>query len=245
MGIWNAERLLAFRRVEPSLRQSNPTRTKTHAMSGEHEILRRQRTVLDYPWASLSCRDHDQNRRMVEYMEIRATQTLIEMRWQGGLPDAQHMGLGVMRNSIKQGSVANNRERPRLLIDCARRVDCRIDQASDRLLGHRIGSGPPSPRHGTHRRARAHGGRALRQRSPCHRRLAATGRTQAATGICGFVQPDSEACAMTILAQPQLHQQFIDDCFSAIELLHRENKNPSSFTYLANTAKNSISFRAL
>ena len=36
---------------------------------------------------------------------------------------------------------------------------------------------------------------------------------------------------MTILAQ--LHQQFIDDCFSAIEPLHRENKNPSSFGSLA------------
>jgi hypothetical protein len=35
---------------------------------------------------------------------------------------------------------------------------------------------------------------------------------------------------VTTLAQ--LHQQFIDDFFSAIEPLHRENKNPSSFGYL-------------
>ena len=36
---------------------------------------------------------------------------------------------------------------------------------------------------------------------------------------------------MTILAQ--LHQQFIDDFFCAIEPLHKENKNPRSFNYLA------------
>jgi hypothetical protein len=82
-----------------------------------------------------------------------------------------------------------------------------------------------------HRRTWAHGSRVLRERSPCRRRLATTRRTQAATGIRGFVRHDFEAYAVMTLAQ--LHQQFINDFFSAIEPLHRENKNPSSFGYLA------------
>ena len=71
VGNRNAESVLAFRRIEPSLRQSNPTRTKPHAVSREHEILRRQSTILGYPRASLNRRDHDQNGRVVKYMEIR------------------------------------------------------------------------------------------------------------------------------------------------------------------------------
>ncbi len=135
MGNRNAERLLAFRRIEPSLRQSNPTRTKPHAVSGEHEILRRQSAILGYPRPSLNRRDHDQNGGMVKYMEIRAGKALVKMRWQGRRSNVHHMSLGVMRHSIKQTRVSNNREGPRLLIDRAWRVDRRFNQARDRFLG--------------------------------------------------------------------------------------------------------------
>jgi hypothetical protein len=49
-------------------------------------------------------------------------------------------------------------------------------------------------RMGAHRRTRAHGGRALRGRSPCPRRLAAPRRAQEAQRLCGARHGLSDAC---------------------------------------------------
>jgi predicted DNA-binding WGR domain protein len=50
----------------------------------------------------------------------------------------------------------------------------RIDPARNMHRFYRLDLQPDLYGGGAHRRARAHRGRALRQRGPCHRRLAAT-----------------------------------------------------------------------
>lgn len=73
------EDVLAQGRVEEALRETNPARTESHGMGFEHEILRRQRTVLECPPCGLPCADQDQRRRAIKDVEVRIAQHRVQV----------------------------------------------------------------------------------------------------------------------------------------------------------------------
>jgi hypothetical protein len=75
---------LPLGRCKPSLCKSDPARPRLRCTRHQHQVLRRQRAILDGLLALRHCRDDDQNSGMMEDVEMRIVGQFLEMVRQEG-----------------------------------------------------------------------------------------------------------------------------------------------------------------
>ena len=133
------EGLLARRRVQIALREADPAAAESQGMGHEHQVLGRERAVLDDPWTGCLTGNKDQQRRVVENLKSRVAEHGVKMRGASacghiGRHGRQHMSFCGLRNPIEQGQVPHHGEGPRLLVDRIGRLGGGSDETADGLL---------------------------------------------------------------------------------------------------------------
>ena len=147
---WQAEGVLPLRRVQVALREADPTGPESLTVRREHQVLGRQRAVLDDPRRLRDPRDQDQGRGVIEDLEVRITERRpIPVRLRARGQGREQVDLGSLRDPVKQSLIADHRERPFLPVRRIRRVDGGVDETADALVVN--GLGREGPRRATTR----------------------------------------------------------------------------------------------
>jgi hypothetical protein len=123
-GARQIQNFLALGSVQEALREANPTGTKCHGVGFEHEILRRERTVLNRPRRRLACCDHDQRWCAIENVEVRIGEHGVELvtllaRFGCG----EQMALRFVRYVMQVTLIADDSKNLGLSVHGARRLD--------------------------------------------------------------------------------------------------------------------------
>ena len=108
---------------------------KSVAVRGEQEVLGSQRAVLDDPRPRSDPGDQDEDRGVIEDLEVRIAERhpLTVRLWASG-QGCQQVGLRRIRDPVEKALIPDHRERPRLPVRRARRMHGGVEEITD-LLG--------------------------------------------------------------------------------------------------------------